>query len=80
MKADERMHRALSAPSEFVDELSAAAYDVALRYAADRAWLELQLELWHVLSDAAKAWMLDVNLSTASVAVISRRRTLSSSS
>jgi hypothetical protein len=37
-------------------ELTAAAYPVALRHTVGDRWLDLQLELWHVLSEAVKKW------------------------
>jgi hypothetical protein len=41
---------------DFVAELTAAAYPVALRHGAGNRWLDLQLELWHALRDAANKW------------------------
>jgi hypothetical protein len=35
-------------------ELTAAAYPVALRHSAGETWLDLQLELWQVLSETIK--------------------------
>jgi hypothetical protein len=37
-------------------ELTAAAYPVVLRRAAGDKWLDLQLELWRVLTEAVKKW------------------------
>ena len=37
-------------------ELTAAAYPVALRHADGDNWLDLQLELWRVLTDAVEKW------------------------
>jgi hypothetical protein len=37
-------------------ELTAAAYPVALRHAGRDEWLELQLELWRVLTETVKKW------------------------
>jgi hypothetical protein len=37
-------------------ELTAAAYPVALRHAVGDKWLDLQLELWRVLSETVKKW------------------------
>ena len=45
--------------SEFLAELTMAAYDVALRYVADSVWLDLELGLWHALTDAAQQWNLE---------------------
>lgn len=35
-------------------ELTAAAYAVALRHRAAETWLDLQLELWQVLTETTK--------------------------
>ena len=35
-------------------ELAAAAYSVALRHAIGARWLDLQLELWRVLTETLK--------------------------
>jgi hypothetical protein len=40
-------------------ELTAAAYPVALRHAAGDRWLDLQLELWRVLTETIKKWKAD---------------------
>jgi hypothetical protein len=37
-------------------ELTAAAYSVALRHAVGDKWLDLQLELWRVLTETVKKW------------------------
>jgi hypothetical protein len=37
-------------------ELTAAAYPVALRHAVGDRWLELQLELWRVLTETVEKW------------------------
>ena len=37
-------------------ELTAAAYPVALRHAPGDRWLDLQLELWRVLSETVRRW------------------------
>jgi hypothetical protein len=39
-----------------VAELSAAAYGVALRHGAGNLWLDLELDLWRALTDAARKW------------------------
>jgi hypothetical protein len=47
MKTDEATGRIPNATLEdFVAELTAAAYVVALRHGAGNPWLDLQLELW----------------------------------
>jgi hypothetical protein len=59
MKTDEATSRTLNTtPEDLVAELTAAAYAVALRYGAGRPWLDLELELWHALTDAASSWNL----------------------
>src|SRR3954470_990365 len=40
-------------------ELTAAAYSVALRHAVGDKWLDLQLELWRVLTETVKQWAGD---------------------
>jgi hypothetical protein len=37
-------------------ELTAAAYPVALRHAVGDEWLDLQSELWQVLTETIKKW------------------------
>ena len=37
-------------------ELAAAAYAVALRYRAGETWLDLELNLWQVLTETVKKW------------------------
>jgi hypothetical protein len=37
-------------------ELTAAAYSVALRHAVGDKWLDLQLELWRVLTETVQKW------------------------
>jgi hypothetical protein len=41
-------------PADFVAELTTVAYDISLRYAVDRAWLDLELDLWDALTQVAK--------------------------
>ena len=40
----------------FAAELALAAYRVALRHGTGGAWLDLQLELWRVLTEMVKKW------------------------
>ena len=40
----------------FTAELTAAAYYVALRHRGGKAWLDLQLDLWQVLTETVKKW------------------------
>jgi hypothetical protein len=57
MKTDDVTGRSLhTTPEDFVAELAAAAYAVALRHGAGNPWLDLELELWHALTDAASKW------------------------
>ncbi len=37
-------------------ELTAAAYPVALRHGVGDKWLDLELELWRVLTETVKKW------------------------
>jgi hypothetical protein len=41
------------------DELTAAAYPVALRHAVGDKWLDLQIELWRALTEAVRKWAGD---------------------
>ena len=60
METDEATGRTLNTTLEdFVAELTAAAYVVALRHGAGNPWLDLQLELWRALTDAASKWNRD---------------------
>jgi hypothetical protein len=57
MNTDEMTGRTQNTSLEdFVAELTAAAYVVALRHGAGNPWLDLELELWHALTDAASKW------------------------
>jgi hypothetical protein len=54
-------HRAVIAGAEqsseaLAAELTAAAYPVALRHAGGDRWLDLQLELWRVLTETVQRW------------------------
>jgi hypothetical protein len=40
----------------FAAELTLAAYRVALRHGAGGAWLDLELELWRVLTEMVEKW------------------------
>jgi hypothetical protein len=51
MKANEATGRFLTTREDFVAELAAAAYAVALRHGTRTPWLDLELELWHALND-----------------------------
>jgi hypothetical protein len=57
-------HRAVVANADpsweaLAAELTAAAYPVALRHAGGDEWLDLQLELWRVLTETVKKWGRD---------------------
>jgi hypothetical protein len=57
MKTDEATGRTRNTTlADFVAELTAVAYVVALRHGAGSPWLDLELELWHALTDAAGKW------------------------
>jgi hypothetical protein len=54
-------HRAVVADADssseaLAAELTAAAYPIALRHAIGDEWLDLQLELWQVLTETVKKW------------------------
>ena len=40
----------------FAAELTAAAYPVALRHGVGQKWLDLELELWRVLTQTVQTW------------------------
>ena len=57
------MNENLKAPADrdalletFAADLTLAAYRVALRHGAGGAWLDLELELWRVLTEMVKKW------------------------
>jgi hypothetical protein len=57
MKTDEATGRTLNTTLEdFVAELTAAAYVIALRHGAGNPWLDVELELWQALTDTAGEW------------------------
>jgi hypothetical protein len=39
---------------KFAAELTEAAYRVALRHGVGGSWLDLELDLWHALTDAVR--------------------------
>ena len=39
---------------KFAAELTEAAYRVALRHGVSGSWLDLELDLWHALTDAVR--------------------------
>jgi len=54
-------HRAVVADADheleaLAAELTAAAYPVALLHGAGHRWLDLELELWRVLTEMVKNW------------------------
>jgi hypothetical protein len=40
----------------FAAELASAAYRVALRHGAGRAWVDLELDLWKALIETVQQW------------------------
>jgi hypothetical protein len=57
MKEDRALHADTDGSLEaLAAELTAAAYAVALRHQARETWLELELNLWQVLTEAVKKW------------------------
>ena len=57
VKPDDATGRTLNTILEnLVAELTVAAYVVALRLGAGNPWLDLELELWHALTDATSKW------------------------
>jgi hypothetical protein len=40
----------------FAAKLTAAAYPVALRHGVGDKWLDLELDLWRVLTETVKKW------------------------
>jgi hypothetical protein len=60
MTTNEATSRTLyNSVEDCVAELAAAAYGVALRHGAANPWLDLELDLWHALTDAASKWKGD---------------------
>ena len=54
-------HRAVVADADpslqaLAAELTTAAYPVALRHAGGDKWLDLELELWRVLTETVEKW------------------------
>jgi hypothetical protein len=43
-----------SAPENFAAELTEAVFPVALRYGVGNRWLDLELDLWHALSESVE--------------------------
>jgi hypothetical protein len=41
---------------DFTAELTSAAYAVVLRHGGGNQWLDLELELWRVLTDTVQKW------------------------
>ena len=41
---------------DFVADLTDAAYPVAMRHAADEAWLDLELDLWRAMRKTVQKW------------------------
>jgi hypothetical protein len=58
-------HRAVGEAADhpleaFAAELPVAAYGVALRHGVGDSWLDLELNLWLVLTDTVKKWGRDL--------------------
>jgi hypothetical protein len=45
-----------SSLDEFVAHLTEAAYPIALRHTSGERWLDLELDLWRVIAQAAVKW------------------------
>jgi len=43
-------------PDTFAAELTEAVFPVALHYGVAKNWLDLELDLWHVLSETVERW------------------------
>jgi hypothetical protein len=43
-------------PETFAARLTEAVFPVALRYGGGDLWLDLELDLWHVLAETVKEW------------------------
>lgn len=57
MNTAERNSRTVDTTLEdFVAELTEAAVPVALRYGVGNRWLDLELDLWKVLTDTVQKW------------------------
>jgi hypothetical protein len=41
---------------DFVADLTAAAYPIALRHKGDEGWLDLELDLWRAMAQTVKKW------------------------
>jgi hypothetical protein len=50
------IRRVDEALEDFAAELTEAAYPIALRRGVGTRWLDLELEIWKVMSKAVKKW------------------------
>jgi hypothetical protein len=41
---------------DFVADLTEAAYPIALEYGGDERWLDLELDLWRVITQTVQKW------------------------
>ena len=41
---------------DFTADLTEAAYSAALRHGVGGSWVDLELDLWHVLADTVRKW------------------------
>jgi hypothetical protein len=63
MNSDNRAHNdQQSSLEEFAAELTDAAYCVALHHGVVGSSVDLELALWHVLSDAVRKWEQELPL------------------
>jgi hypothetical protein len=44
------------APETVAAQLTEAVFPVALRYGGNDLWIDLELDLWHVLAETVKKW------------------------
>jgi hypothetical protein len=54
-------NRADQALEAFAAELAHAAYAIALRHGQGDSWINLELELWQVLTDTARKWRQELS-------------------
>jgi hypothetical protein len=41
---------------DFIAELTAAAFPIVLRHKGGQEWLDLELDLWHTMSQTVHKW------------------------
>jgi hypothetical protein len=64
----------------FAAELTRAAYGVVLRHGTDGTWLDLELDLWRVLSEMVQRWERERSRTVGSSGVAPGGALLSTSS